>query len=375
MSNYCKVLFILFLFLLPIASLSSCASRPNVTVTDGVTIADSQPDNNDEQNSDESSSTSTQTNQSAIVEKNAEIITNSSGLTIEKTLQASNAIVTICASVDVDDIHTVGSYSYTLESITDSFREQLFTSVFGENASKVEYDKLNDLWILKNSDSVGDYYSFDIYTPLSGETISGEKSFMLLNQTPNLYPFEDNLLDTVTKSTAKLSPEEAISKCNKILTDIGLEQYYEDYILAYGTDGRHPYYKITYKMYQDNMPVTAYNDIFFLVDDDGIQEICRSIFSASNPTLDNQIITPQAAVDDLSNNISQVSLSSDAITVSKISLEYIVVKNLADEPIIVPAWRFLIGATDDQINQNRSLILAVNAISGELIQGERGTTF
>ncbi|BAK99672.1 hypothetical protein OBV_24740 [Oscillibacter valericigenes Sjm18-20] len=65
----------------------------------------------------------------------------------------------------------------------------------------------------------------------------------------------------------------------------------------------------------------------------------------------------------------------DVMSIGKITLEYIVTKALTDEASIIPAWRFWIGSDVDEMSLNRGKIIAIDATTGELIQGERGNTF
>ena len=63
------------------------------------------------------------------------------------------------------------------------------------------------------------------------------------------------------------------------------------------------------------------------------------------------------------------------LSIGKITLEYLVSQNMMGEASIIPVWRFWLGNTEDQMNLNRGKIIAVDAVTGELIQGERGHTF
>ena len=63
------------------------------------------------------------------------------------------------------------------------------------------------------------------------------------------------------------------------------------------------------------------------------------------------------------------------IAVSKITLEYLVVKDLDDGPKIVPIWRFQLGSDEASRNLLRDRVLAVDAIQGNLIAERRRDTF
>ena len=65
----------------------------------------------------------------------------------------------------------------------------------------------------------------------------------------------------------------------------------------------------------------------------------------------------------------------DSLSVGAISLEYIVTLTEMKEAIVVPAWRFNLGADNDSLEINRRRVLAIDATTGNLIQGERGMNF
>ena len=283
----------------------------------------------------------------------------------------------INATVEVGEITKISKYDYVLVPISDELRQNLFAARFGERASEMEYDELNNVWTLSNSSSVADYYLFNTYYPKAGETVWGEESFSLEYRKIDLYPFDDNLLETATNSNVTLPLHEVISLCDRLVGAIAnLEDYTVDYIHAYGTNGRRPYYKLVYKRVLDGMPVTGYNDLIILADSDGVEKIYGSIYDVEEVELQEPIITVEAAVAVLSNNIAQVSFGeSEMLSIGKITLEYLVTQNIMGETSIIPVWRFWLGDTEDQMNLNRGKIFAVDAVTGELIQGERGHTF
>ena len=357
------------LFLLFIVFLSSCAASPN---EEGMTGEETSDVSAEIQAEDEPYVDNGSSDLNAI---NAEIVAACSGTTIEKSFETAYGQIILNVTVNVDGINCVDSYAYILEPVSDDLRLALLKSCFPDRIDEIEYDELNDIWMLRNSEAVGDYYLFEVYVPSAGETIREEEGFLLENRAPDLYPFDDNLIENINDSTCSLTPDEVYSMCEEIIDDVGLGDYRLDYILAYGTNGRHPFYKVSYKMYKDNMPITGYNDLLFWVDDNGIQRIAGAVFSIGNSVLEQPILSLDAALDCFADSIAQIYLDSDAITVSKITLEYIVIKDLSDNPIIVPAWRFLIGETDEEINRNRNVLMAVNAINGDIIYEERGSTF
>jgi hypothetical protein len=314
----------------------------------------------------------------AVDEQNAKVIAAAADQHIKETIKNTDGKqLIIDAGTEPSEIKTVSTYGYVLVSITDDFRSKLFTAYFGDRASNAEYDERNDLWTLANSSAVGDYYLYDTTYPHAGETIPGEESFYIEYRQTDLNPLDDNLLASVSDSSMKTSADAAVKMCDEVMQGIvDLSDYTVDYIHAYGTNGRRPYYKIVYKQVLDGMPVTSYNDIYFLVDNDGIQKIFGSLFGTEKNQLQKQIISLDTAITYLRDNAALIDFyEQDTMSIGKITLEYIVTKTLTDEASIVPAWRFWIGSSEDQMNLNRGKVIAIDATTGELIQGERGNSF
>ena len=368
----------LALALLQIVALAACAEIPDSIDRVGIVVAGT---NNDEDKVNDPAVPSENTSAPASktpAEESIAIISDSNGQHIKMDVDtlAGNKLC-IDAVVEADGITQISKYNYVLVPISEELRESLFAARFGNRASEFEYDELNHVWTLSNSSSVADYYLYNTYNPMAGETVPGEESFSLEYRKVDLYPFEDNLLESVSSSAVTLPLDEVISLCNQLVGAItNQEDYTVDYVHAYGTNGRRPYYKLVYKRVLGGMPVTGYNDLIFLVDSDGIEKVYGSIFDVEEVELQEPIISVEAAAAVLSGNIAQVSFGdSEMLSIGRITLEYLVTQNMMGETSIIPVWRFWIGDTEDQMNLNRGKIIAVDAVTGELIQGERGHTF
>lgn len=364
----------LLLVVLQVLVLAACAAPSDgIDTMDGITSDSSfvEPTDNAKKNPAD-------TLENAVGEQNAKIIAAAADQHIKETIENTDGKqLIIDADTELGEIKAVSAYEYVLVPITDDFRSNLFTAYFGNQASKAEYDERNDLWTLANSSAVGDYYLYDTTYPHAGETIPGEESFYIEYRKTNLYPFEDNLLASVSDSSMKISADAAVKMCDQVMQGIvDLSDFTADYIHAYGMNGRHPYYKIVYKQVLDGMPVTGYNDIYFLVDNDGIQKIFGSLFGTEKNQLQKQIISLDTAITYLRDNATLIDFyEQNTMSIEKITLEYIVTKTMTDEASIILAWRFWIGSGEDQMNLNRGKIVAIDATAGELIQGERGNTF
>ncbi len=202
----------------------------------------------------------------------SEILVACAGTRIEKNIEvADGTSLHISADVNVEGITRVSQYEYVLTDITEEIRADLFKSVFPETAVQAEYDEMNDVWTLDIDASIRNYFLYQISYSNGGTTIPGEQIIVFENRYYDLYPVEDNRLGSVLDSRVNASLDEAESICRQIvdsITDAG--DYAADSIQAYGKGGRHPYLKLVFKRMLDGMPVTAYNNLAFWFDNNGI---------------------------------------------------------------------------------------------------------
>ncbi len=336
----------------------SCAEKPNFVEKDGIKVAV------------EDTSHIPKVEETELLESEILYVKQ-----VVETIEGKTLIID--GRVSHENVEKVSRYKYILSPITEKLREELFQIYFEDRVGEIEYDEKNNVWTLNNSSVIGDYYLFTTFYPRAGATVSGEEAFQIEYRSVNLYPFEDNLLQDASMSKAKVSLEDAINMCDNIVKGISnLKDVSVNYAHAYGTEGRRPYYKLIYKRTLDNMPVTAYNDLFFLVDDDGIEKICGTTYDVEEIPLKKPILSVTEAVDILNTNCSLINFEEeDSIFVGKITLEYIVTNSSSGETYISPAWRFYLGDTESQMNFSSDKILAVDAVTGDIIQEERGNTF
>ena len=327
--NIKKQMTILALALLQIIALAACAGVPNSIDRNGIVLADT--DNNAQESKTDNpalpSDSSPVSASKTPTEESLVIISDSNDQHIEMDLETSAGNkLRIDAVVETDGITQVSKYNYVLVPVSEELRQNLFEARFGDRASEFEYDELNNVWTLSNLSSVADYYLYNTYYPMAGETVPGEESFSLEYRKVDLYPFDDNLLESVSNSAVTLPLDEVISLCNQIVDAIAnLEDYTVDYVHAYGTNGRRPYYKLVYKRVLDGMPVTGCNDLIFLVDNDGVEKVYGSIYNVEKMELQEPILSAEAAAVVLSNNIAQVSFwDNEVLSTGKITLEYLV---------------------------------------------------
>ncbi len=307
----------------------------------------------------------------------SEILAACAGTRVEQTIDvAGGTLLLISADVNVEGITGVSQYEYVLTDITEEKRADLFQSAFPETADQAEYDEMNDVWTLDIDPAIRNYFLYQISYSNGGTTIPGEQIIMFENRYYDLYPFEDNRLGSVSDSRVSASLDEAESVCRRVvdsITDSG--DYALDFIHAYGNNGRRPYLKLVFKRMLDGMPVTAYNDLAFLFDNDGIEKVSGSLFSVKDTGLDGTILSPQEAVGKLQEQAAFLDFEGESsVTVTEITLEYVVVMTPDGKILVTPVWRFRLGEDEDERNFLRQKILGIDAVTGELIWEERGNT-
>ena len=381
--------------------LSACAKTPETIIQDGIIIADpTQIEDITTQNAQPSETTTeateaetttptitTPTESDNLELQNNAVIAAADGTHIVQSISMANGWkIDVDAVVDMSGIEKVDAYEYRLVEFTDERRVQLFDHFFGDLASTAEHDTygFNDHWEIRFSDQIGDYFQFHVNYDFSGDSIPREEVFILSYHDVNLYPFEDNLLDSVDDVNIAISLDEAIVACDRFAGVISDEQKYKvGYIRPFGNSGRRQYYWIVYKQEIDGMPVTTYQDLKFYVDGNGIQHAGGALYTAGDSIMKNPIISLDEAISILNGNASVLDMTNltlenfytDTIPVSSITLEYMVVKDMYGEPSIVPVWRFLIGSDSDEQSILGDRYIAVNALNGDLIVCRRRHTF
>ena len=381
--------------------LSACAKTPETIIQDSIIIADpTQIEDTTTQNAQPSETTTeateaetttptvtTPTESDNLELQNNAVIAAADGTHIVQSISIANGWkIDIDAVVDMSGIEKVDAYEYRLVEFTDERRVQLFDHFFGDLASTAEHDTygFNDHWEIRFSDQIGDYFQFHVNYDFSSDSIPREEVFILSYHDVNLYPFEDNLLDSVDDVNIAISLDEAIAACDRFAGVISDEQKYKvGYIRPFGNSGRRQYYWIVYKQEIDGMPVTTYQDLKFYVDGNGIQHAGGALYTAGDSIMENPIISLDEAISILNGSTAVLDLTNltlenfytDTIPVSSITLEYMVVKDMYGEPSIVPVWRFLIGSDSDEQSILGDRYIAVNALNGDLIVCRRRHTF
>lgn len=357
--NLTVILIINMIFLL-----SSCKNAPDNNMYESVTNRDVVNEYTESDTlSDEPVITSV---------NNIDIINTYNNQQIQKEITSSSGDkIIIDAYIELDSIEKIGMYKYIPLSISDDMRQSIFDNYFGDRASEVFCkDENRDIWQLGET-RTGDFYKYEISFPSDG---SGDVVFILSYRKPNLNYLDENLLDSADECGCLISPEEAKIQCDDFITSLLNDgEYIADSILAYGKDGQSPFYKIFYKRILDDMSVNSYNDIYMFIDDNGIEKISGAFYDIEEIETQQTIISFDEAINILKDNIEMIDFhNGDILRINNIGIEYVVEQQMTGEHYVVPAWRFEIGANEDENNLNRNYILAVNAFDGSIIQDDRG---
>lgn len=361
--------------------LVSCAQKPNVGERNGVRAATSEHEDTGEVQQQNTNEIITNIPESisanSVTQRNLDIFANYEGTKIERVIDVLNKeSLFIDAVIDVDGINRVSQYEYLTKDITEEVRANLFQSVFLDAADEAEYDELNDVWTLDIDPDIRNYFLYQVSYSNGGTTVSGEQIIILENRYYDLYPFEDNRLSTVSDSKVDVSIDAAIGICKRTVNAItNADNYVADCVQGYGNNGRRPYYKIVFRYTLDGMPVSGYNDLTFLFDNNGIEMVKGSLFSVKEIGLTKNILSPDEAVERLQEQADFLIFEDEnQIMVSKVTLEYIVINSPEGKMLITPVWRFWLGNDEDERNFLCHKILAIDALTGELIWDERGHT-
>lgn len=311
---------------------------------------------------------------------NMQIVRESNGKEITQTLVVDeNHTLQIDAFVNTSNVQRISNYAYIPAEITDEQRTALFEAYFGERVDEVyhyTYGNANS-WELKNED---EYYKFN-YSREYG--LIDAPKFTLRNVNIQTSAFPTNM--HLRFSDTNISLDDAYVKCNFILPSlVGNKVYKPDWIrpfpLPEATDGK-GFYWITYRRSIDGMPITADSDLRFFISENEVIRVVGVLYEIEELPFNQKIISAEDAFEMLKANAELINVHnldvitrhyfSNTIPISEISLEYKVMR-AENEYVISPIWRFVVGETDEQRQMYRDVIIAVNALTGEIIIETRG---
>ncbi len=363
------------LFFLLISSLTGCATIPDHINDGNLSIAAP----------NQTAPSSTLDSTSSILESSTTEVYNTTLAKLYHNREyncslrtANDTPIIIDAKVVSDQVERVSKYTYIPKSITDEERTALFKEYFQEKANEIYHHTVgnSNCWILKNEN---DSYMFNYGR---GYGSIDETLFSLRNQNIQTSAFPQNMLTSI--SDTNISLDDAFNKCAPLLTVLVSDVMYDaDWIrpfpLPNATDNK-GFFLITYRRVVDGMPITANFDLRFFVSEREIIRVLGTLYDMEEVPLDQYIISVDDAIKSLEDHSALIYIQNlgiedeyiGSIPVSEISLEYLVIRGLDYTYEITPVWRFIIGENEEQRMMHRDKIIAVNAITGQVIVEQRG---
>ena len=311
-----------------------------------------------------------------------------SGETITQFMEGSDGRkITIDAQVYSDGIDQVSCYRYVPEPFTEEMRNALLKEMHpAETWNVVEatvYNSEKDAWEFMTP--TGKSWSYQItHSDIPGEDIlchretTADISPDIKQVFPILIVGEGDIIDEYTLSTlskvADTIPAEIIQFG---LYNIGAIDYNDSYScdlihVCETMDGQFCI-RAVFRKTIDGIPVTAWHN-FGTITGKGSPfpiKIWGSLFSEAEIGIDQPVLSAGEAVAAIQQQINQIPIQEEPLTITKISLEYLSVSSPDKELLIVPVWRFWAGEDEKARSLRSEEIIAVNALNGELIWEKR----
>lgn len=311
---------------------------------------------------------------------NQDILAASAGTTVTQTIENSTGgVISIDAQVDVEGVSRVSRYRYIPLEFTEESRKALLEEAFpAETWDVIEaavYDEQEDAWKFETPRGGSWVYRIDTSRILGEHVLDLKKTNVEIDYaevedgTTPLQPFNvENML--LFDGTPMEIEQIGLGWIVSVVKDA---EYSCDCILVGGKGSGDLYAKAVFKQTLNGMPVTSWYDLCTVTssDDPFPVRMWGSTYSVSEIGLAEAILTPQKAVEAMQEQIDSVQMQETQIGITKISLEYLTVISSEGAPEVVPVWRFWLGSDETERSMMCEQILAVDAVSGELIWEDR----
>ena len=289
----------------------------------------------------------------------------------------------IDAVVDVSNVERVSMYEYVPASITDAQREALLGAYFGDRIDEVKHNTngWNNHWELSTDT---EFYSFGYSF---GKNLISEETFFLRDYKKEIREFDELMLNGISEAGMRISLGEAYDLCDRLLCTVTDDQYVPTNVRPFkmnpNTDDGMLW--IVWSKSADGMPITADNDPKFYLTDNDVIYLHGTVYDTVPMEIPDKIISLDEAVASLGNYASYINdpnnfmgfefIYNDAVPVTEITFEYVVVRDENYRYTVVPVWRFLIGDDEESRLMYKDRVISINAITGELIAERRRFTF
>lgn len=314
----------------------------------------------------------------SVEDQNLQIVHQCDGTNISKSFVVTDKLkFEINASVSTGNVDRVSLYEYIPMPISDAQRSSLLKAYFQERIDEVYHHTVGNSngWVLMND---SEYYHFGYNR--SPQYID-ESGFFLINQKVGLVSVRRGMRDSLNDVGFPLS--DAFSQCDLLIESlVGDVKYIPSIIRPLSTTRPtiEGVYWIVYRKELDGMPVIANWDLKFFVTKDEVVKMVGTLYELEELSLEQKIIPIEDALVSLKIHTSLIDYDfleisrffEETIPVSKITFEYLVLPGSNGRYIVTPIWRFQLGETEEQCNIHRDKVIAVNALTGELIAQYRG---
>lgn len=318
---------------------------------------------------------------------NNEISTEYTGETITQVIEgADGRKIMIDAQVHSEGIGEVSCYRYIPITFTEEHRTDLLQKMHpAENWDVLEaavYYSKTDTWEFVTPAGAAWIYQIT-HSQIPNEEVLNHEDTNASISSPvrQVFPvvIRKDIMDVenallLEKTFQAVSPNE-IEQIG--LYDIGSIDKDGSYVCSFihlcETEDGKTYIKAVFKKMLDGMPVTVWHDFSTLTGNDSpfAVKIQGSLFSEEEIGLDKPILSAGEAVDVLQEQIDSIPKQEKPLSVKKICLEYLSVISPTGELLIVPVWRFYAGEDEAEQSLKSEEVIAVNAMSGELIWDRR----
>ncbi|MCM1025630.1 MAG: hypothetical protein NC432_04305 [Roseburia sp.] len=351
---------------------------------------------------------------------NQDILAACAGTTVARTIETfAGGGISVEAQVDVEGVSRVSRYRYLPMQFTEDGRKALLKKWFpAENWDVNEaavYNAEEERWEFTTPRGRSCVYQLiGSENPeeqiLNVEVISeqpdytGESILFPVRAASEFTDIVEEFL--LTEDATGRSPDEIrqigliiLQACYHAASggtndDMDEDVYSCNYMHVCEESGGHRYAKAVFKQMVDGMPVTVWHNFTTVTTKDDLWPVKAwgSLFSTEEIGLDQPILMPEEAaaamqeqIDSVQTQATQTQATQTQATqiqaaqmqetqmwITKITLEYLSVISSEGTPEIVPVWRFWPGGGEEERSRMCEQILAVNAVSGELIWENRG---
>lgn len=293
--------------------------------------------------------------------------------------------ISIDAPVYTDGIAQVSCYKYVPKPFTEEMRNALLKKMHPAETwdvmEAVTYSPEKDAWEFVTP--IGGTWIYQItHSEAPTEDILNHENIAvnISSDIKQVFPVIDwNYNDMVVEDEMLM---EMLNIIPAELEQFGLldissidkdSEYVCSFIHICETQDGQIYGKAIFKKILDGIPVTAWHDLCTVTGKESPfpAKIWGSLFSEEKLGLDNPILSASEAVADMQEQIDQIPIQEEPLSVTKISLEYLTVISSDGDLLIVPVWRFWAGEDEKERCLRSEEVIAVNALNGELIWEKR----